>query len=209
MTNWNSFYIITVLITVFLSNNLVSGFRQLTSGSIRLSTKLFNKVKVRLLVDVKGQGRKGEIITVSPALWTNVLQPSKQGEKLTDDQIAKEIKEKSESDAKLLVFCNSVSEKVEQLKDDKKLTITKKSGGTGQLFGTITKKNVIEILLKLSIGVEKIEEKSVSISSIKLVEGPEKKEDLDEIRKVGLYKMLVQLHPKVIASFELEVKPEK
>ena len=45
----------------------------------RYSTKLFNKVKVRLLTDVKGQGKKGEIVLVSPAMWTNVLSPNKQG----------------------------------------------------------------------------------------------------------------------------------
>lgn len=87
--------------------------------------------------------------------------------------------------------------------------VTKKAGGTGQLFGTITKKNIIEMLLKLSIGVEKIEEKAVIINSIKLVESQEKKDELEEIRKVGLYKVLIQLHPKAIASFEFEVKPEK
>lgn len=111
----NCFCIVVTLLTIMSSIDLISGFRQTTASS-RLSTKLFNKIKVRLLVDVKGQGKKGEIITVSPALWTNVLQPSKQGEKLTDEQIAKETKEKSENETKLLIFCRTVVEKVEQLK---------------------------------------------------------------------------------------------
>ena len=139
-------------------------------------------------------------------MWTNVLAPSKQGEKLSDEQIAKETKEKFEEEQALLSYCMAVSEKIDKLRSNQKLTMAKKAGSTGQLFGTITKKNILEILTKQAIGIEKIDEKYVSIISIQL---DQQKDELEEIRKTGVYTIKVQLHPKVISSFELEVTNEK
>lgn len=179
----------------------------------RISLRLFNKIKVKLLVDVKGQGKKGDIIMVSPALWTNVLQPSKQGRAITDEEIAKENKEKADKENAVWKQAQSVGMKIEALKGASKSIIKKKAGANGQLFGTVTKKNILETVRALVKDLDTLDEKAVSIQSIKVLdiasEAGAKGSEVDEIRKVGLYEVKMQLNPKVMATFEVEVAGEK
>ena len=61
-----------------------------------------DKIRVRLLADVKATGRKGEIIVVSSAQYTNVLSPKKLAERVSDDTMNQILeKKKAESSAEL------------------------------------------------------------------------------------------------------------
>jgi len=61
-----------------------------------------DKIRVRLLADVKATGRKGEIIVVSAAQFTNVLSPKKLAERVSDDKMNEILeKKKAESSAEL------------------------------------------------------------------------------------------------------------
>ena len=61
-----------------------------------------DKIRVRLLADVKATGRKGEIIVVSAAQYTNVLSPKKLAERVSDDTMNEILeKKKAESSAEL------------------------------------------------------------------------------------------------------------
>lgn len=77
-------YILAVTIVfVFITISFVKGFSQLSCAARhnvwqhRRCSSLFakpttntGKVRVKLLTDVKGQGKKGEIIFVSSAMWS-------------------------------------------------------------------------------------------------------------------------------------------
>ena len=61
-----------------------------------------DKIRVRLLADVKATGRKGEIIVVSASQYTNVLSPKKLAERVSDDTMNQILeKKKAESSAEL------------------------------------------------------------------------------------------------------------
>lgn len=189
---------------------LVSGFKSLPHSN-RLSSKLFNKIKVKLLVDVKGQGHKGEVISVSPALYTNVLSRNKQAKMVTDEEIEQENKEKLAKEATILTRANEIGLKIENLKGSSSIIIYKKVGTNGQLFGSVTKKNIIENLTTLVSDLTALDEKHthISIISIKTLSTEGKGEEVDEIRKAGIYQVIIQIHPKVTSSFQVEIKADK
>lgn len=210
-----AYFLLSIILVVALLQNVhsfISSSRYSTTKT-RLSLRLFNKIKVKLLVDVKGQGKKGDIIVVSPALWTNVLQPTKQGRAITDEEILKENKEKVEKENAILQKAQSVAAKIVILKESSKIVIHKKAGASCQLFGTVTKKNILESLKSLVKDLEMLDEKSVHIQAIKVIniasEAGAKGSEVDEIRKVGLYEVSVQLNAKVVATFQVEIAPEK
>jgi large subunit ribosomal protein L9 len=197
--------------SAFHVSTIVKASRSTTQ---RFSLRLYNKIKVKLLVDVKGQGKKGDIIVVSPSLWTNVLQPTKQGRAITDEEIAMENKLKIEKENTILKQAQSVAIKIEALKEASKIVIRKKAGANGQLFGTVTKKNILESLKGLAkLELDTIDEKSVSIQFIKVIdiasEAGAKGSEVEEIRKLGLYEVSVHLNPKVNALCQVEVAVEK
>ena len=171
---------------------------------------LFSKIKVKLLVDIKGQGKKGEIITVSPAMWTNVLSPKKQGKLISDEEIVEEQKLKESKEKILLSQAEEIANNVKELQGTRRLVVYNKVGASGQLFGTVTKKNILESLLSLLPTLKTIDSKLLSILFIKEASSENSSSsDLDEIRRVGIYSVGLSVHPKVSTQFELEVTPDK
>ena len=98
------------------------------------------KIQVILLEDVAGQGRKGEIVTVSDGYAHNFLLKGKKGVLATPEEL-----QKIESRKK---------------KEAKTLNLSVKAGENGKLFGAITSKEIashIKDELGLDIDKKKIE----------------------------------------------------
>src|SRR5690625_1178169 len=106
-----------------------------------------NKMKVILLKDVKGQGKKGEVKNVSQGYANNYLLKNNLAEEATPGNLKKlqnKQKKKSINEAEL-------KQEAEALKDTlAKITveIKAKSGESGQLFGSITNKHIADTLKK-------------------------------------------------------------
>jgi large subunit ribosomal protein L9 len=164
------------------------------------------KVQVKLLVDVKGHGKKGDVIMVSPSLFSNVLQPKKQAQKISDTEVKKEIEIKVQEEADFLTECQKLSEAIENLRESSSLSIKRKCGSSGQLFGTITRKSIAESL-KEHLPSSIYDKKSFSIARVAKMSEADK-EVVEEIRKIGKYAVQVNLHPSVTATFHLEVDKE-
>src|SRR5690625_7867376 len=104
-----------------------------------------NKMKVILLKDVKGQGKKGEVKNVSQGYANNYLLKNNLAEEATPGNLKKlqnKQKKKSINEAEL-------KQEAEALKDTlAKITveIKAKSGESGQLFGSITNKHIADTL---------------------------------------------------------------
>lgn len=173
----------------------------------RFSWKLFSKMKVKLLADVKGHGKKGEIILVSPAMYTNVFLPNKQAKAVTEEEIKREQKECAETQQKLLSKAMSIGAQIDSFKGVQKLTLKKKVGSNGQLFGSVMKKTLIEEIQRKLPEILTFEEKFPIVLGIKAIS--DEKSELDEIRKAGLYEVIIQVHPNVSSKFEIEVTSEK
>ena len=99
-------------------------------------------MKVILLKDVKGTGKKGEVKEVSDGYARNFLLPKKMAV-VADNTNVKELNEKNKS--KELKAQKEYEEAVELGKkmEDMAVTIYSKSGDAGRLFGSIDRKSVV------------------------------------------------------------------
>ena len=98
-------------------------------------------MKVILLQDVKGTGKKGEVHEVKDGYGVNFL--IKKG--LAQEASAKNLNllqgQKDSAQHKIDVDVANAKEIAEKLKD-KKITVKAKAGQNGRLFGTVTSKEV-------------------------------------------------------------------
>ena len=104
-------------------------------------------MKVILLQDVKGQGKKGQLIDVSDGYARNFLLPKKLAIAATADAInTMNLKEKARKaeEARLKAEAEATAAKLK----DCQVKLTAKAGAGGKLFGAITGKEISEGLKK-------------------------------------------------------------
>lgn len=148
-------------------------------------------MKVILLKDVKGKGKKGDVVEVSVGYANNFLFKQNLAEEATPGNL-KALKARKQKDKQA-----EQQEKNEavQLKDKlEKITVElkAKSGEGGRLFGSITSKQIAEALKKhhkVKVDRRKIE-----------LEQP--------IRALGHSNVPVKLHPEVTGTIKVHVIEE-
>ncbi len=102
-------------------------------------------MKVILLQDVKAQGKKGQMITVSDGYARNFLLPRKLAVEATADAL------NSKKNADEAAAFHAAEEKkaalaLKEALNDKPVKIKAKAGSGGRLFGSVTTKEVSEAL---------------------------------------------------------------
>ena len=111
-------------------------------------------MKVILLQDVKGKGKKGQMIEVSDGYARNFMLPKKMAIEATADAInTMKMNDKATQE-------RIAREKAEALAISKKLremtlTVTAKGGGAGRLFGSVTNQEIADALAKQGIKLDK------------------------------------------------------
>ena len=110
-------------------------------------------MKVLLLQDVKGQGKKGDLIEVNDGYARNCLLKKKLAVEATND-VVNTVKQKKASDEKRRqIEIKEAKELVEKLKD---MVITVKAKcGDGKMYGSITTKDIADALQKQNITLDK------------------------------------------------------
>ena len=122
-------------------------------------------MKVIFNVDVRGQGKKGELKEVSDGYARNYLLPRKLAAEATTDNInALKLKEKAKA-------AQMAREKAEAEANAKKLgeitvTVRAKAGGAGKLFGAVTSQEISDALREQH-GIEIEKNKIVQAEPIK------------------------------------------
>ena len=122
-------------------------------------------MKVIFNVDVKGQGKKGEMKEVSEGYGRNYLLPRKLAVEATADNLnALRLKEKAKAAA-------IAAEKAKALENAKQLEsivvkINAKAGSAGKLFGAVTSQEISDAL-KEQYGIEIEKQKIVQSEPIK------------------------------------------
>jgi large subunit ribosomal protein L9 len=112
-------------------------------------------LKVILLQDVKGQGKKGEAAEVSDGYARNYLLPRKLAVAATSENL-NELKQKEKAKA-----AQEVRERAQANENAKKLEsiivkVTARAGENGKLFGSVTSQEISDALLEQhGISVEK------------------------------------------------------
>ena len=146
-------------------------------------------MKVILLQDVKGQGKKGDLINASDGYAKNFLLPK--GLAIVADKSAINELEGKKSAAQF--HKNQEEMRARELADNlegKKVTFKAKSGENGKLFGSITAQDVAnEIKQQLHLEVDK------------------KKLQLESIKTLGTTEAIVKVYPGMSAKVKVEVLP--
>ena len=104
-------------------------------------------MKVILQQDVKGQGKKGEMVEVSEGYARNFLLPRKLAIAATPDAInSMKLKEKARKaeEARMKAEAEAISEKLKE----SPIKLTAKAGTGGKLFGAVTTKEISDALKK-------------------------------------------------------------
>ncbi len=104
-------------------------------------------MKVVLLEDVKGSGKKGELINVSDGYARNFLFPRKLA-KEANAQAMNELKNAQEAkEHRLMVELQTAKDAAAKI-DGKSVKFTAKAGQGGRIFGSITAKEIAEEIKK-------------------------------------------------------------
>ena len=109
-------------------------------------------MKVVLLCDVKGQGKKDQIVEVSDGYARNFLFPQKKAVP-ADAKATSELKSKEESKQFRINEERKAAQALAELIKDKEVSIKMGHGQDGRLYGSVTAKDIAEELKKL-IGKE-------------------------------------------------------
>lgn len=145
-------------------------------------------MKVILLADVKGQGKKNDVIEVSDGYGKNFLIPRKLA-KAADSQSLNDVKVKEAARVYRIETekkeAQALAEKLKTLQ----VKITASSGGDGRLYGSITSKDIVE-KLKADTGID--------IDKRKVVMG-------DPIKAYGKYEVEVKLYTEVTGKINVLV----
>lgn len=121
-------------------------------------------MKVILLADVKGHGKKGELCNVSDGYARNFLFPKKLAIE-ADSTALNELKNREQAAAHHKQEEIKAAKELAAKLEGKTVTISAKAGSNGKLFGSVTSKE-IAAEIKKSLGVE-IDRKKMSVADIK------------------------------------------
>ena len=121
-------------------------------------------MKVILLADVKGLGKKGELCNASDGYARNFLFPKKLAVE-ADSTALNDLKNREQAAAHhKQEEINAANETAKKL-EGKSVIIKAKAGAGGKLFGSVTSKE-IAAEIKNSLGIE-IDKKKMSVADIK------------------------------------------
>lgn len=143
-----------------------------------------SKIKVILNTDVAGQGRKGDIVSVSEGYAKNFLLKGNKGIIATNEEMKKLEAKKNKAAAKDKAE-TAVAEEQAKLLGEKTLFMKVKAGENGKVFGSITNKEISEaIKTQFDMVIDK-----------KKIDG--------SIKKIGEHKVNLKLHKGVKASLKV------
>ena len=146
-------------------------------------------MKVILLQDVRGQGKRGQMIEVSDGYARNFLLPRKLAQEATADNInTMRMNDKATQERQAKERAEALD--LRNRMKDMTVVVTAKGGGAGRLFGSVTNTEVSEALAKQA---------GIQLDKRKIV--------LDEpIKSVGVYTVKCKLGYEVNAELKIEVK---
>ena len=145
-------------------------------------------MKVILLQDVKGKGKKGQMLEVSDGYARNFMLPRKIAVEATADAVnTMRMNDKATQE-------RIAREKAEAMETSKKLremtvTVTAKGGGAGRLFGSVTNQEIADALAKTGI---KLDKRKITIA--------------EPIKNVGTYTVTCKLGYEISAPLTVKIE---
>lgn len=148
-------------------------------------------MKVILLQDVKGKGKKGQLLEVSDGYARNYMLPRKIAIEATADAVnTKNMNDKAaaEKAAKERAEAVELSHKLREMT----LTVKVKGGGNGRLFGSVTNQEIADSL-KATSGI-RLDKRKIVIS--------------DPIKNVGTYTVNCKLGYEITAPLTVKIEEQ-
>ena len=148
-------------------------------------------MKVILLTDVKGIGKKDEIVEVADGYANNFLIRQKKAvlaSKGSREVLAKQQQQAAEDEAKAVEEAKILKGKLEELK----LVFPMKVGKEGKPFGSISTKQITDVLEK---------QYGYTVDKRKYL-------DHDSLDTLGFHKVRVELHKGVVATLNIQLAEE-
>lgn len=145
-------------------------------------------MKVVLLKDIKGTGKKGEIKEVADGFGKNFLLKNGYA-KIADSSAISENKIQKDAQnfhkQQEILAAKELAKRVE----GKNVTLKIKCGENGKTFGSVTSKEISDELKKIGIEIDK------------------KKIELKEpIKSMGTYSVVARIYPEITAKFTVNVE---
>ena len=144
-------------------------------------------MKVILTQDVRGQGKRGQMIEVSDGYARNFLLPRKLAQEATADNInTMRMNDKATQE-------RQAKERAEALElrnrmKDMTVVVTAKGGGAGRLFGSVTNQEIADALAKTGI---KLDKRKITIA--------------EPIKNVGTYTVTCKLGYEISAPLTVKI----
>lgn len=149
-------------------------------------------MKVVLLEDVKGHGKKGELVNVSDGYARNFLFPKKLA-KEANNQAMNELKNAEAAKAFKIQTETDAAKKAAECIEGKSVQIVAKAGKEGRLFGSVTAKEVAEEIKKQYNVI--VDKRKVTLES--------------EIKQFGTFSCEVKLYTGVSAKMKVVVSEQE
>ncbi len=146
-------------------------------------------MKVILLQDVKGKGKKGQLLDISDGYARNFLLPRKLAMEATPDAIntmRMNDKANQERIAREKAEAMALSKRLRELT----LTVTARGGGAGRLFGSVTNQEIADAL-KAKAGIA-LDKRKILIA--------------DPIKNVGTYTVTCKLGYEISAPLTVKIE---
>lgn len=146
-------------------------------------------MKVILTDEIRGLGSRGDIVAVKDGYARNFLIPKSLAREATPGNLKATEQEKKKW-ALLAQQEKLVAQKAAESVKGVKVTIQKRTGESGQLFGSVTANEIADALEAKGVQVEK------------------RRIELDHpIKTLGVHEVEVRLHREVSAHIQVEVVP--
>ena len=149
-------------------------------------------MKVMLLADVKGQGKKDEIINVSDGYARNFLLPRKLAV-IADAKAIGDAKAKEESKKHKIEVEKAAAKELSARLDEVQIKIARSAGADEKLYGSVTSTDVAEAMLEQH-GIE-LDRRKIQMDGA--------------IKTFGAFDLEVRLYPEITGTVHLVVTPQK
>ncbi|MDO5023159.1 MAG: 50S ribosomal protein L9 [Eubacteriales bacterium] len=145
-------------------------------------------MKVILLRDVPGTGKKNQVLNVSDGFARNYLFPRKWAVQATDKAV-QEVEHQKEVERRKEAERRQNAQNIAQALEGKTITIEAKAGEGGRLYGSVTAQEVADALKK-QFGTE-VDKRKIELK--------------DSIRQVGKTNIEVKLYLGISAKMNVDV----
>jgi large subunit ribosomal protein L9 len=147
-------------------------------------------MQVILIKDLKGKGKKGDVVNVSDGYARNYLFKNGLAQEANSSNLAQNKQVKESFEFHKSVELASAKELAKTL-EDKTIVLNVKCGENGKVFGSVTSKEIADALAKQNINLDK---RKILLDS--------------PLRTTGIYTITAKIYTDVTAKFKVVIEAE-